>query len=54
VLAQTGVTGTQIDNLEIDGYADVSSSTADVTSLSGSFSIVQPGAANYFRSNTMG
>lgn len=47
VLAQTGVTGTQIDNLEMDGYADVSSSSADVTSLTGSFSIVQPGAANF-------
>lgn len=47
VLAQTGVTGTQIDNLEIDGYADVSSTTADVSSLKGSFTIVQPGAANF-------
>lgn len=47
VLAQTGVTGTQIDNLEIDGYADVSSSNADVSSLRGSFNIIQPGAANF-------
>lgn len=47
VLAQTGVTGTQIDNLEVDGYADVSSTNADVTSLRGSFTIVQPGSANF-------
>lgn len=47
VLAQTGVTGTQIDNVEIDGYVDPSSTTADVGSARGKFTIIQPGAANF-------
>lgn len=47
VLAQTGVTANQIDNLEIDGYADPSAASADSSTLTGSFTIVQPGAASF-------
>lgn len=47
VLAQTGVTSNQIDNLEIDGYADPSAASADSSTLTGSFTIVQPGAASF-------
>ena len=47
VLAQTGVTASQIDNVELDGYADASASSEDTVSLKGRFTIIQPGAANF-------
>lgn len=40
VVAQTGVTGNQIDNLEIDGVPDQNGT------LNLSFTVIQPGAAN--------
>lgn len=40
IVAQTGVTGNQIDNLEIDGVPD------DLGAINASFTVVQPGAAN--------
>lgn len=43
VLAQTGVTGTQIDELEITH----SPANAPFSITAGSFSIIQPGAANF-------
>lgn len=47
VLAQTGVTGNQIDNLEITGYVDPSRVKSDSPTTTGSFTIIQPGAANF-------
>ena len=43
ILAQTGVTGTQIDDLEIDTLMD----TANTIKSAISFTIKQPGAANF-------
>jgi len=42
VLAQTGVTGTQIDNLQIEQRMSATMKTVDVT-----FTITQPGAADF-------
>lgn len=47
VLAQTGVTASQIDDLELECYADASKTTAGVKTLTATFTIVQPGAANF-------
>jgi hypothetical protein len=47
VLAQTGVTANQIDNLELTGYVDPSSVKADSPTTKGTFTIVQPGAATF-------
>jgi hypothetical protein len=44
ILAQTGVTGTQIDNLEIESG---NQTDASGKALKGSFTILQPGAANF-------
>jgi hypothetical protein len=41
IVAQTGVTGNQIDNLEIDGVPD-----PDLSAINATFTVVQPGAAN--------
>jgi hypothetical protein len=43
ILAQNGVTGTQIDDLELTSGSDGSGGAATL----GSFSIIQPGAANF-------
>jgi len=47
VLAQTGVTANQIDNLELTGYMDPSSVKADSPTTKGTFTIIQPGAATF-------
>lgn len=41
IVAQTGVTGNQIDDLEIDGVPD-----PDLSAINAKFTVVQPGAAN--------
>jgi hypothetical protein len=45
VLAQTGVTGTHIDNIEIAQVLNLSSNTIEIKHVK--FEIIQPGAANF-------
>lgn len=47
VLAQTGVTANQVDNLELTGYIQPGRVKADTPTTTGSFTVVQPGAANF-------